>query len=127
MPCRSLPCRSSATARSSWCSHSALLLAVNLPHKRHPLQVIRDGKEQLVSNLDVVVGDVMVLDTGDKIVADGYVITVSCGRVCWQRAGTQIRERWICYGAGHRRQDCGERACHLGVWETRLRKFGLGG
>ena len=40
------------------------------------MQVVRNGKEQLISNLDVVVGDVMVLDTGDKIVADGYVMEV---------------------------------------------------
>jgi P-type Ca2+ transporter type 2C len=38
------------------------------------IKVIRDGKEQLVPNTDLVVGDVMVLDTGDKVVADGVEI-----------------------------------------------------
>jgi P-type Ca2+ transporter type 2C len=38
------------------------------------IKVIRDGKEQLVPNTDIVVGDVMVLDTGDKVVADGVEI-----------------------------------------------------
>ena len=43
-----------------------------------PPQVIRGGKEQLVTNHDVVVGDLMVLDTGDKIIADGYVVQARC-------------------------------------------------
>jgi P-type Ca2+ transporter type 2C len=38
------------------------------------VKVIRDGKEQLVPNTDIVVGDVMVLDTGDKVIADGVEI-----------------------------------------------------
>lgn len=38
------------------------------------IKVIRDGKEQLVPNTDIVVGDVMVLDTGDKVIADGVEI-----------------------------------------------------
>jgi P-type Ca2+ transporter type 2C len=38
------------------------------------IKVIREGKEQLVPNTDVVVGDLMVLDTGDKVVADGVEI-----------------------------------------------------
>ena len=38
------------------------------------LKVVRGGQTLLVGNHDVVVGDVMLLDTGDKIIADGYVI-----------------------------------------------------
>ena len=38
------------------------------------VKVMRDGKEKLVQNLEVVVGDILVLDTGDKIVADGLCI-----------------------------------------------------
>jgi Ca2+-transporting ATPase len=38
------------------------------------VKVVRDGKEQLVPNTDIVVGDVMMLDTGDKVIADGVEI-----------------------------------------------------
>jgi Ca2+-transporting ATPase len=38
------------------------------------VKVIRAGNEVLVSNLEVVVGDLLVLDTGDKIVADGVAV-----------------------------------------------------
>lgn len=38
------------------------------------VKVIRDGKDILVGNHEVVVGDVMILDTGDKVVADGVEI-----------------------------------------------------
>ncbi|KAK9867201.1 hypothetical protein WJX84_002696, partial [Apatococcus fuscideae] len=35
------------------------------------VKVVRDGQQTLVDNGDVVVGDLLQLDTGDKIVADG--------------------------------------------------------
>ncbi len=35
---------------------------------------MRGGRECLVTNTDVVVGDVLVLDTGDKLVADGVAV-----------------------------------------------------
>ena len=38
------------------------------------MKVMRGGKKALVTNLDVVVGDVLLLDTGDKIVADGFLV-----------------------------------------------------
>lgn len=38
------------------------------------VKVLRDGKESLVGNDELVVGDVMILDTGDKVVADGVQI-----------------------------------------------------
>jgi P-type Ca2+ transporter type 2C len=38
------------------------------------VKAIRDGKEGLVPNTEVVVGDVIVLDTGDKVIADGVEI-----------------------------------------------------
>lgn len=31
------------------------------------MKVVRNGKEQLVTNHDIVVGDLLVLDTGDKV------------------------------------------------------------
>ena len=35
--------------------------------------MVRNGQQQLVENTHVVVGDLLLLDTGDKIVADGIV------------------------------------------------------
>ncbi|KAL4450031.1 hypothetical protein ABPG77_010700 [Micractinium sp. CCAP 211/92] len=76
------------------------------------VKVIRGGQQLTIPNTDVVVGDVMLLDTGDKIVADGYTIEVH-GLVVdeasltgesdpvkkgpepkepWVRSGTQVTE-----------------------------------
>ncbi|PSC72089.1 P-type ATPase [Micractinium conductrix] len=76
------------------------------------VKVIRAGQQLTVPNTDVVVGDVMILDTGDKIIADGYVTEVH-GLVVdeasltgesdpvkkgfepmepWVRSGTQVTE-----------------------------------
>lgn len=38
------------------------------------VKVIRAGQEVLIENHDIVVGDLLVLDTGDKIVADGVTV-----------------------------------------------------
>ena len=35
---------------------------------------MRGGRECLVTNTDVVVGDVLLLDTGDRVVADGVAV-----------------------------------------------------
>ncbi len=71
--------------------------------------MIRNGDSILVANTDIVSGDVMLLDTGDKIIADGVVFEVH-GLVideasltgesdpikkvveddCWCRSGTQV-------------------------------------
>jgi P-type Ca2+ transporter type 2C len=40
------------------------------------VKVVRDGKQEVIPNTAVVVGDVMFLDTGDKIVADGVMFAV---------------------------------------------------
>lgn len=37
------------------------------------VSVIRDGKEMLVKNTDLLVGDVLVLNTGDRVTADGFL------------------------------------------------------
>lgn len=44
------------------------------------MKVIRGGQELTIPNYDVVVGDIMLLDTGDKIIADGYITEVGWGR-----------------------------------------------
>jgi magnesium-transporting ATPase (P-type) len=75
------------------------------------VKVVRGGTTVLVTNADVVVGDILLLDTGDKVVADGLVVE-SYGLVLdeasltgesdpikkgpeddpWCRSGTQVSE-----------------------------------
>ena len=38
------------------------------------VKAVRGGLECLVTNTDVVVGDILLLDTGDKLVADGIAV-----------------------------------------------------
>ncbi|PNH10921.1 putative calcium-transporting ATPase 4, plasma membrane-type, partial [Tetrabaena socialis] len=79
------------------------------------VKVSRNGKQVVVINTEIVVGDVMFLDTGDKIIADGLVIDAQ-GLVIdeasltgesdpikkdatndpWVRSGTTVNE-----GSGH--------------------------
>ena len=40
--------------------------------------VVRGGSNKLVQNTDVVVGDVLVLATGDKVTAGTALLTLSC-------------------------------------------------
>lgn len=75
------------------------------------VKVIRGGEEALVSNLNLVVGDVLVIDTGDKVTADGLLIEghdlvvdeaaltgesepvkKRPNRDIWCRSGTQVTE-----------------------------------
>ncbi len=73
------------------------------------VKVIRGGQTTLVENVDLVVGDIYLLDTGDKVVADGVCFD-SQGLIideasltgesdpikktpeedCWVRSGTQV-------------------------------------
>ncbi|GIL92663.1 hypothetical protein Vretimale_19460 [Volvox reticuliferus] len=79
------------------------------------VKVTRGGRQVLVPNTEVVVGDILFLDTGDKVIADGLVID-SQGLVLdeasltgesdpikkdpandpWVRSGTTVNE-----GSGH--------------------------
>jgi Ca2+-transporting ATPase len=76
------------------------------------IKVIRAGQQVLVKNTELVVGDLMMLDTGDKVVADGYTLEVHGltldeasltgeadpikkgleGGDPWIRSGTQVTE-----------------------------------
>ncbi|CAG9461436.1 unnamed protein product [Pedinophyceae sp. YPF-701] len=47
---------------------------INAERDTFEVKVIRGGHETLVTNVDVCVGDLLVLDTGDKVVADGYFV-----------------------------------------------------
>jgi len=79
------------------------------------VKVMRGGKPRLVPHTSLVVGDLLILDTGDKVTADGIVV-MSQGLVvdeasltgesdpikkrvlesgsedCWIRSGTQVSE-----------------------------------
>ncbi|KAG1816771.1 uncharacterized protein BJ212DRAFT_1430271 [Suillus subaureus] len=43
----------------------------------HEAAVIRDGKQQLILATDIVVGDIVVLSTGDRVPADLRIVTAS--------------------------------------------------
>ncbi|KAL3146758.1 hypothetical protein ABBQ38_014742 [Trebouxia sp. C0009 RCD-2024] len=46
---------------------------LNAQKDKLEVKVIRNGEQTLVENTDIVVGDLLLLDTGDKIVADGVL------------------------------------------------------
>ncbi len=39
------------------------------------IKVLRDGEPQLIAQKDIVIGDILLIETGDKIVADGRLLT----------------------------------------------------
>ena len=116
--------RSSGEAAASWTAAAAAVrfgrtnagTHTDQSHHDQPVSAIadrlssfRDGATMLLENTDVVVGDIYILDTGDKVVADGIVFD-SQGLVideasltgesdpikkvpeddCWVRSGTQV-------------------------------------
>lgn len=46
---------------------------LNAQKDKLEVKVVRDGEQTLVENTEIVVGDLLLLDTGDKIVADGVL------------------------------------------------------
>ena len=54
------------------------------------VKVVRGGATLTVPNTELVVGDVMLLDTGDKVVADGYTIEVR-----WACRGGPLAPGWL--------------------------------
>jgi P-type Ca2+ transporter type 2C len=50
---------------------------LNSKNDEYLVKVIRDGEEQQISNKDIVVGDLIVLESGDKIPADGYFVSAN--------------------------------------------------
>ncbi|EDQ87811.1 uncharacterized protein MONBRDRAFT_33171 [Monosiga brevicollis MX1] len=49
--------------------------ALNEAKNDHPVSVVRDGRTQRISIYDIVVGDIVVLQTGDIIPADGVFVS----------------------------------------------------
>ncbi len=45
------------------------------------VRVVRDGREALISVMDVVVGDVMLIETGDILPADGLLFSAPTGDI----------------------------------------------
>ena len=53
---------------------------LNSKNDEYSVKVIRDGSEQQISNKSLVVGDLVILESGDKVPADGYLVeTFSLG------------------------------------------------
>lgn len=50
------------------------------------VKVVRGGQQVIVPNTNVVVGDLLLLEAGDKVVADGYMVEVSPCHLLWQLA-----------------------------------------
>lgn len=48
---------------------------LNAVKNNKQIKVVRDGKETVISIFDVVVGDIVVMELGDQIPADGVLIT----------------------------------------------------
>ena len=48
------------------------------------VKVLRNGEDQLIGNEEIVVGDVLLLDTGDKVRIDVRRGTRTSGNISWQ-------------------------------------------
>lgn len=75
------------------------------------VKVLRNGQEALIPNTELLVGDVLLLDTGDKIAADGIAF-ISYGLVADEASLTGESE------PQHKGQDelwclSGTQVCHL--------------
>ena len=51
---------------------------LNSKNDEYLVKVIRDGEEQQITNKEIVVGDLVVLESGDKVPADGYLVSANC-------------------------------------------------
>ena len=49
--------------------------ALNKINEDTLIKVLRDGEPQLIPQKDIVIGDILLIETGDKIVADGRLIS----------------------------------------------------
>ena len=65
-----------ATVLAFWFEHQAdrEFSVLNQQNDREPVRVIRDGHETVVPRSDIVVGDIVILSTGDEIPADGQLL-----------------------------------------------------
>lgn len=48
--------------------------SLNKQNRFVDVRVVRDGREQMLSSAEVLVGDVLCIETGDKLMADGYLL-----------------------------------------------------
>ncbi len=69
-PCSQAPARARAASGNDW-QKDRQFHALNAEAGVVEVKAVRGGHECLVVNEDVVVGDVLLLDTGDRVAADG--------------------------------------------------------
>ena len=50
---------------------------LNSKNDEYLVKVIRNGEEQQITNKQIVVGDLIVLESGDKVPADGYFVSAN--------------------------------------------------
>ncbi len=58
-------------------SSEKAFLTLNKIYDNVTLKVIRDGKPVIISQRELVVGDIVVLESGDKVLADGRLVEVN--------------------------------------------------
>lgn len=72
-----------------------------LPLVEHvQVRVVRDGSEQRLSVFELLVGDVLVVETGDIVPTDGVVIEGSLKWVCAQAYGPRLAPFTTLSGCG---------------------------
>lgn len=86
------------------------------------VKALRGGHECLVTNTDVVVGDILLLDTGDRVVADGIAVETHGLTIDEVRAHVRVfqslvyaRPSLMCVSAGAHVSHSGQAGRRL-VW-----------
>jgi magnesium-transporting ATPase (P-type) len=67
---------------------------LNKAKHNFPVKVIRGGIESQILNFDVLVGDLVILDTGDQVPADGFYVS-GFGMLWWLSAGHWRNKREV--------------------------------
>jgi P-type E1-E2 ATPase len=66
--------------------------------EEHRCVVVRNGGEQIILAEDVMVGDIMVIKTGDAIIADAIFISGAGMWSIWSETGSRIALHGVCDG-----------------------------
>ena len=85
---------------------------LNQTEDEQQVTVFRDGLIHRVERKDIVVGDTVVVNTGDEIPADGTLmeaISMRVNELCLSRQSGDGGSRGVCGGEGRRRHRVGQR------------------